>query len=97
MLKLLLIKDILGKNVLSLPKQPLVGELAIEEKDFNRSICISRAAIKNINQRLKNYVTLGNVHRGSYDNIDKISKIAHAVSTLCNLQLCKYHVRKYRS
>ncbi|CAF1134280.1 unnamed protein product [Rotaria sordida] len=78
-------------------KKPRGGELTAEDKDFNQSICSARAAIENINQRLKNYAILGNVYRGPYDDIRKITIIAHVVSALCNLQLHKHAIRNHRS
>ena len=50
-----------------------------------------------MNQHLKNCAILGSVCRGSYDNIDKVSKIVHVVSALCDLQLYKHPIRKHRS
>ena len=68
-----------------------------EDRDFNRSICSTRAAIESINQHLKNYAILGNVYRGSCDNIDKITTISHVVSALYNLPLCKHPICNRRS
>ncbi|CAF1325902.1 unnamed protein product, partial [Rotaria sp. Silwood1] len=65
-------------------KKPRGGELTTEEKDFNRSISSSRAAIENINKRIKKYAILGSVYRGPYDDMDKIARI---VAALCNLNL----------
>jgi len=46
-----------------------------EDKDFNRDINSARAAIENINQRLKSYAILGGVYRGSVHDFHKITKI----------------------
>ncbi|CAF3893339.1 unnamed protein product [Rotaria sp. Silwood1] len=72
-------------------KKPRGGELTTEEKDFNRSISSSRAAIENINKRIKKYAILGSVYRGPYDDMDKIARI---VAALCNLNLSKHPIRK---
>ncbi|CAF1298484.1 unnamed protein product [Rotaria sordida] len=77
-------------------KKPRGRELTTEDKDFNRIICGERAAIENINQRVKQYAILGHVYRGSYDDLHKITKIAHVVCALCNLNLDKHLIRSYR-
>ena len=83
-------------KILLLQKKLCSGELTVEHKDFNRSICSARAGIENINQHLKNYAILGNVYRGSYDDIDKISATALVVSALYNLQLYKHPIPNRR-
>ena len=83
--------------MLSLQKKNRSRELTSEDKDSNRSICSARAAIENINQRIKEYVIVGNIYRRPYDDFGKISKIAHVLFALCNLQLCKHPIRKHRS
>jgi hypothetical protein len=75
-------------------KKPRGGELTTEDKDFNRNICSARAAIENLNQRMKQYAIIGHVYRGSYDDFDKITKIARIVSALCNLNLDRHPIRK---
>ena len=75
-------------------KKPRGGELTTENKDFNRNICSTRAAIENINQRMKQYAIIGHIYRGSYSDFDKITKITRVVSALCNLNLDKHPIRK---
>ena len=53
--------------------------------------------LKNIHQRLKHYANLGYLYRGPYDDTDKITRIAHIVSVLCNLQLSQHSIRNRRS
>ncbi|CAF1391737.1 unnamed protein product [Rotaria sordida] len=74
-------------------KKPCGGHLTAKDKDFNRSICSTRAAIENINQRLKNYAILGHVYKEPYYDIDKITTITHVVSALCNLQLSTHLIQ----
>ena len=73
------------------------GELTAEEKDFNRSISSARAAIENINRRVKIYDILGSIYKGPYDDLEKITKIAHVVVALCNLKLSKYPIPSNRA
>jgi hypothetical protein len=74
------------KYFVSLQKKPPKGELTTEDKAYNRNINSSRAAIENINQRLKTYAILGGIYRGTIDDFEKITKITRVVSALCNLQ-----------
>jgi hypothetical protein len=69
-------------------------ELTDEDKEFNRDINSARAAIENINQRLKTYAILGSIYRGAIDNFEKVTKIVQVVSALCNLNLNKHPIRK---
>jgi thiamine kinase-like enzyme len=78
-------------------KKPRGRELTNAGKDFNRTISSARAAIENINQRVKQYAILGHTYRGSFDDVHKITKIAHVVCALCNLNLDKHPIRGYRS
>ncbi|CAF3121603.1 unnamed protein product [Rotaria sp. Silwood2] len=90
-------KGYIGEQyVITSRKKPRGGELTAEDKDFNRSISSARAAIENINQRIKNYAILGSIYRGAYDDFDKITRIAHVVSALCNLKLSKHPIRNER-
>jgi hypothetical protein len=75
-------------------KKPCGRELTQEDKDFNRTINSTRAAIENINQRLKTYAILGSVYRGPIDDFHKITKIIQIVAALCNLNLNKHPIRK---
>jgi glutamate/tyrosine decarboxylase-like PLP-dependent enzyme len=68
--------------------------LTDEDKSFNRDINSTRAAIENINQRLKTYAILGRVYRGAIDDFHKITKIAQVVFALCNMNLYKHPIRK---
>jgi len=68
------------------------GELSTEEKNFNYDINSARAAIENINQRVKTYVILSSVYRGAIDDFDKITKISRIVCALYNLNLIKHHI-----
>ena len=77
-------------------KEPRGGELTTEGEDSNRTIC-STGAIEYINQCIKQYTILRHTYRGSYDNVQKITKIACVVCALCNLNLDKYLVHSYRS
>ncbi|CAF4221683.1 unnamed protein product, partial [Rotaria sordida] len=53
-------KGYIGEQYVITPrKKPRGGELTPEDKDFNRSISSARAAIENINQRIKSYAILG--------------------------------------
>jgi len=88
-------KGYIGEQYVITPKKkPRGGELTSEDKDFNRNICSARAAIENIIQRIKQYGIIGDAYRGSYDDFDKITKIARVVSALCNLYLDKHPIRK---
>ncbi len=88
-------KGYIGEPYVVTPKKkPRGGELTAEDKDFNRTISSARAAIENINQRMKQYAILGHVYRGSHDDFNKITKIARVVSALCNLNLDKHPIRK---
>ncbi|CAF3502581.1 unnamed protein product [Rotaria sp. Silwood2] len=75
-------------------KKPHERELAEKDKNFNRSINSARAAIENINQRLKTYAIFGSIYRGAIDDFYKITKIAQVVSALCNMNLNKHPIRK---
>ncbi|CAF3287173.1 unnamed protein product [Rotaria socialis] len=79
--------------VVTARKKPRGRELEDEDKDFNRNINSARAAIENINQRLKAYAILGSVYRGAVDDYHKITKIAQVVSALCNMNLNKHPIR----
>ncbi len=61
---------------------------------FNRDINSARAAIENINQRLKTYAILGSVYRAAFDDFQKISKIVQIVSALCSMNLSKHPIRR---
>ena len=81
-------KGYIGEQYVITPrKKPRGGELTVEDKDFNRLISSARAAIENINRRIKTYAILGSIYRGAYDDFDKITRIAHVVSALCKLKL----------
>ncbi|CAF4873247.1 unnamed protein product, partial [Rotaria sp. Silwood2] len=83
-------KGFVGEAYVTTPrKKPRRGELTDEDKNFNRDINSTRAAIENINQHLKIYANLGGVYRGAIDNFHKITKTGHVVSALCNLNLSK--------
>jgi hypothetical protein len=75
-------------------KKPHGRELAEDDKNFNRNINSTRAAIENINQRFKIYAILDSVYRGTIDDFHKITKIAQVVSALCNMNLNKHPIRK---
>jgi len=79
--------------VVTARKKPRCGELTAEDKDFNQSISSARTAIENINQRIKNDAILGTIHKGPYDELDKITKIVHVVAAVCNLKLNKHPFR----
>jgi hypothetical protein len=88
-------KGYIGEEyVVTSRKKPHGRELAEEDKDFNRTINSARAAIEDINQRLKTYAILGGVYRGDIDDHHKVTKIAQVVSALCNLNLNKHPIRK---
>ncbi len=82
------------ENVVTPRKKPHGRELTDEDKDFNRDINSARAAIENINQRLKTYAILGGVYRGAIDDFHKATKIVQVVSALCNLNLNKHPIRR---
>ncbi|CAF1098190.1 unnamed protein product [Rotaria sordida] len=88
-------KAYIGEEFVITPKKkPHRSELTTEEKDFNYNINSARAAIENINQRIKTYAVLGSVYRGAVDDFDKITKISQVVCALCNLNLIKHPIRK---
>jgi len=88
-------KGYIGEEYVVTPrKKPHGRELEEEDKEFNRNINSARAAIENINQRLKIYSILGDVYRGAIDDYRKITKIVQVVSALCNMNLDKYPIRK---
>ncbi|CAF3702135.1 unnamed protein product [Rotaria sp. Silwood1] len=81
-------KGYIGEQYVITPrKKPRGGESTAEDKDFNRSISSARAAIENINQRVKNYAILGSTYKEPYNDFEKITKITHVVAALCNLKL----------
>ncbi|CAF1634522.1 unnamed protein product, partial [Didymodactylos carnosus] len=89
-------KGYIGEEYVVTPrKKPRGRELSDEDKSFNRDINSARAAIENINQRLKTYAILGSVYRGAIDDFHKITKIVQVVSALCNMNLNKHPIRKY--
>ncbi|CAF4296646.1 unnamed protein product, partial [Rotaria sordida] len=53
MYKLLPIIGTLVNSTLLLSEKTRGGELTTEDKDFNRAICSTRAAIENTSQRIK--------------------------------------------
>ncbi len=88
-------KGYIGEEYVDTPrKKPHGRELTQEDKDFNRNMNSVRAAIENINQRLKTYAILGSVYRGPVDDFHKITKIIQVVAALCNLNLNKHPIRK---
>jgi hypothetical protein len=88
-------KGYIGEEYVITPrKKPHGRELTDEDKDFNREINSARAAIENINQRLKTYAILGSIYRGAIDDFHKITKIAQVVAALCNMNLNKHPIRK---
>ena len=88
-------KAYIGKEFVVTPrKKPHGRELEEEDKSFNRNINSARAAIENINQRLKTYSILDDIYRGAIDDFDKITKIAQVVSALSNMNLEKHPIRK---
>jgi len=88
-------KAYIGEEYVVTPrKKPHGRELTDEDKNFNREVNSSRAAIENINQRLKTYAILGSVYRGAIDDFHKLTKIVQVVSALCNMNLNKHPIRK---
>ncbi|CAF2965385.1 unnamed protein product [Rotaria sp. Silwood2] len=88
-------KGYIGEEYVVTPRKKHHGrELTNEDKDFNHEINSARAAIENINQRLKTYGILGGVYRGDIDDFHKMTKITQVVSALCNTNLNKHPVRK---
>ncbi|CAF1362118.1 unnamed protein product [Rotaria sordida] len=75
-------------------KKPHGRELTDEDKEFKRNINSARAAIENINQRLKTYATLSSVYRGDISDFHKATKTVQVVSALCNLNLNKHPIRR---
>jgi hypothetical protein len=59
--------------VLTPRKKSHSRELTDEDKDFNRVINSARAAIENINQRIKTYAIIGSIYRGPIDDFHKIT------------------------
>ncbi|CAF1358711.1 unnamed protein product [Rotaria sordida] len=79
-------KGYVGEDYVVTTRKKLHGrELTDEDKAFNRVINSARAAVENINQRLKTYAILGGMYRGAIDDFDKITKIEQVVCALCNL------------
>ncbi|CAF1219234.1 unnamed protein product [Rotaria sordida] len=88
-------KGYIGEDYVVTPrKKPHGRELKDEDKNFNRDINSARAAIENINQRLKTYAILGGVYRRAIGDFEKITKITQVVSALCNMNLDKHPIRK---
>jgi glutamate/tyrosine decarboxylase-like PLP-dependent enzyme len=88
-------KGYIGEEYVVTPrKKPRERELTQEDKDFNRDINTARAAIENINQRLKTYAILGGTYRGPVDDPRKITKIIQVVAALCNLNLNKHPIHR---
>ncbi|CAF1380456.1 unnamed protein product [Rotaria sordida] len=88
-------KAYIGEEYVVTPrKKPHGRELTQEDKDFNREINSARAAIENINQRLKSYAIPGDVYRGSVHDSHKITKIIQVIAALCNLNLNKHPIRR---
>ncbi len=88
-------KGYIGEEYVVTPmKKPHGRELTQEDKDFNRDINSARAAIENINQRLKSYAILGGIYRGSVHDFPKITKITQVIAALCNLNLNKHPIRR---
>ncbi|CAF3736711.1 unnamed protein product [Rotaria sordida] len=76
-------------------EHPHGRELTDEDKNFNHGINSARAAIENINQRLKAYAILSGVYRGTIDDFHKATKIVQVVRALCNLNLIKHPIHRY--
>ncbi|CAF1070386.1 unnamed protein product [Rotaria sordida] len=88
-------KGYIGEEYVVTPRKKSRGrELTDEDKDFNYDINSARAAIENINQRLKTYAILGGVYRGAIDDFHKATKIVQVVCALCNLNLIKHPIRR---
>ncbi|CAF1550003.1 unnamed protein product [Rotaria sordida] len=88
-------KGCIGEDYVITPgKKPHGRELSDEDKNFNRDINSARAAIENINQRLKTYAIIGGVYRGAIDDFEKTTKIVQVVAALCNMNLDKHPIRK---
>ncbi|CAF4064825.1 unnamed protein product [Rotaria sp. Silwood2] len=88
-------KAYIGEEYVITPKKkPQRGELTSEEKSFNYDINSARAAIENINQRIKTYALIGSIYGGAIDDFDKITKISQVVCALYNLNLIKYRIHK---
>jgi hypothetical protein len=88
-------KGYIGEQYVVTPrKKPHGRELTDEDKNFNRDINSARAALENINQRLKTYSILGSVYRRAIDNFHKITKIIQVVAALCNLNLNKHPIHR---
>ena len=93
--QIIVYKAYIGEEYVVTPrKKPHGRELTDEDKDFNRDINSARAAIENINQRLKTYAICGGVYRGAIGDFHKATKIVQVVSALCNLNLNKHPIRK---
>jgi hypothetical protein len=91
----LLKKGYVGEEYLVTPrKKPHEHGLTDEDKNFNRDINSARAAIENINQRIKTYAILGGVYRGAIVDFEKAPKIVQVVSALCDLNLNKHPIRR---
>ena len=82
------------ENVITPRKKPHGRELPDEDKDYNRVLNSSRAAIENINQRIKTYSIIGGIYRGAIYDFHKATKIVQVVSALCNLNLNKHPIRR---
>ena len=88
-------KGYIGEDYVITPrKKPHGRELTDEDKAYNRDSNSARAAIENINQRLKTYAILGGVYRGAIDDFEKITKITQVVAALGNMNLDKHPIRK---
>jgi hypothetical protein len=62
-------KGYIGEEYVITPKKKPQGrDLTDQEKNYNRDINSARAAIENINQRLKTYAVLVSIYRGVIDD-----------------------------
>ncbi|CAF4307232.1 unnamed protein product [Rotaria sp. Silwood2] len=81
-------KGYIGEENVVTPRKKLHGrELTDENKRFNREINSARAAIENINQRLKTYAIVGGIYRGAIHDFHKATKIVQVISALYLQQL----------
>ena len=65
-----------------------------DERTKRHELESERAAIENINERLKQWHIISDAYRGQYPNTDLIDPIVRVVCALTNLILVKHPLRK---
>ncbi|CAF3811031.1 unnamed protein product [Rotaria sp. Silwood1] len=82
------------KYITASRKKSRGGVLTTPDKRYSQTISSARAAVENINQRIKAYAILGRIYRGSIDDFEKITKIVRVVCALSNFDVMKSSIRQ---